>query len=206
MMLQVSLGSHQKCQPECACLRPKESLHTSARMFLRNQHLGPCHSGGTHCPTGAQVLTAVAPHSQCQQQTSASVDPGCVSLGYCHPAEASTWVCADKGTAPAWFGMPKDPEQYGIWAVFICLCHIKEKETGADVQILNTYHIQSHSLGLLAGPSVGKAVIPDFWFVFRVSVIYSLILLERGNCLKCSQYFLQKDHKIIWNQKSPGFT
>lgn len=93
IMLQVSLGSHQECQPGCACLRPQESLHTSARMFL----IAPGSSSLSPDGLPYRCLGFNCDNSTLSQ-SSASVDI------CCQPAEAYTQVCADQETALFVFG------------------------------------------------------------------------------------------------------
>lgn len=93
IMLQVSLGSHQKCQPGRACLRPQESLHTSARMFL----IAP--GSSSLSPDGLPYrCLGFNCHGSTLSQSSAGVDM------CCQPAVAYTQVCADQGTALFGFG------------------------------------------------------------------------------------------------------
>lgn len=90
---------------------------------------------------GSSSLLPHGPPYKCQgfncysstlSQSSASVDMA-VRSWVAATLQKRTHRCVLTREHPVWFWMPKAPEEYGTWAAFICLCHIKEKETGADV-------------------------------------------------------------------------
>lgn len=176
-MLQVSLGSHHKSQPECACLGPMPGTQR-LRYWCQevSQELAPGSSSLLARCTAVWVL----PY-------------GCLGLNvtalHTHrPMLAWTWLCTP-GPLPPCRGTHTDVCWLGnSWLVFgywrclrnmesgqvpFGLLHIKKK-IGADAQKVtylsdscyhqSTCHIQSHSPGPVAGPSVGKAITPEGYF------------------------------------------
>lgn len=163
------------------------------------------------------VLTATAPHSK-------------TSAGWTRAVHRWAAATRHRHTGVCWHGDSWLVFRYGgTWGIrnldrFHLVYFTLKKKLEPMLRKSHIYlsdsleHLphQSHSPGPVPGPAVGKAITPGSLFsdlyiglqlVFRVSVIYSLILFGKGKLSKKFTIFpSERSQIVIWNQKSQDFT